>query len=145
MTQKVIINADGNRGVIDVGKPLPSGASYEATEEFILAERDRRMRLGVAIVLPDPLGTVRFACDPPNLLLLMAAVITANAREAVGDDTRITMRDAAGRSRDLTPAQVLFVWNLIYLEIEKLNNKAYDLINNLPAEDAVGDDQNWNE
>lgn len=139
MTVTVVRWVDGQKVISeeDISVPQPTG-------QDVNRERDRRVREGLIASIPG-YGNVPLDGDEITIRNLQGLALAAQLRLSQGNTTTITQfRDRDNVIHDLSPSQVLLLWQLGSNHMESLFQSAWALKDNpngIPMD--YNDDTHW--
>ena len=138
------------REVSSLGETVPDGASLTApdpepsppTRSDINSERDRRIALGCVVTLSTG-KVVPIQGRPQDQTNLLGLVTLAQMRKLAGDITSTTFRDRDNSDHDLTPDEVIELWQRGVAYFELVMQAAWALKDLDPIPADYQDDIHW--
>lgn len=128
--------AEGN--VIEPYAPPP------ATAQDVNAERRRRLTRGTAVTVPGHADPIRLSGRPEDMDSLIGLAMGAQLRLAAGDTEHVTtFRDADNTDHQLTPPQVLAMWQAGAGWVEQVYVASWAIKDSDPIPADYAEDPRW--
>jgi len=121
---------------------MPSHNPEAVSRQEVGAERDRRIALGCPVNLSTG-KSFTMQTRPGDIQNIQALVTLAQVRQAQGDTTAITFRDAGNEDQSLTPAEMIEAGMLAFAHVDAHYKAAWTLKDTDPIPADYDADAHW--
>ncbi|SNY93429.1 protein of unknown function [Cohaesibacter sp. ES.047] len=125
------------------GGIIAPNTAQATTGNDVNAERSRRIESGCSVSVTGVVDPIPLQGRPQDQTNLLGLVTGAQLHIASGDTTTITFRDADNVDHDLTPSQVLELWQGGATFISAVMQASWDLKAATPIPSDYTDDAYW--